>query len=81
MFNIFIVNFYIGEGNFTVSDLILIFYVLLTVPPVMILVNNQLDAQFFLVCLFLFSSCFGKPCAHHEENYCINVTPGSCHSV
>ena len=45
------------------------------------LVNNQFDAQFFLVRLFLFSTCFGQPCAHHQENYCINATPGLCHSV
>jgi len=44
-------------------------------------VNNQIDAQFFLVCLFLFYTCFGQPCAHHQENYCINATPGLCHSV
>ena len=56
------------------------FYVLLTVHPSMILVNNQLDAQFF-VCLFLFSTCFGQPFSHHQENYCINATPGLCHSV
>jgi len=32
-------------------------------------VNNQLDAQFFFhVCLFLFFTCFGQPCAHHQEN-------------
>ena len=49
--------------------------------PGIILVNNQLDAQFFLVCLFLFSTCFGQPCAHHQENYCIDATPGLCHSM
>jgi hypothetical protein len=57
------------------------FYVLLTVHPGMILVNNEFDAQFFLVRLFLFSTCFGQPCAHHQENYFINATPGLCHSV
>ena len=46
-----------------------------------VLVNNHLDALFVLVCLFLFSTCFGQPCAHHQENYCINATPGLCHSV
>jgi len=44
-------------------------------------VNNQLDAQFFLACLFLFSTCFMQPGAHHQENYCISATPGLCHSV
>jgi len=56
------------------------FYVLLTVHPGMILVNNQLYAQFF-VRLFLFSTCFRQPCSHHQENYCINATPGLCYSV
>jgi len=28
-----------------------------------------------------FSTCFGQPCAHHQENYCINATPDLCHSV
>ena len=45
------------------------FYVLLTVHLGIIFVNNQLDAQFFFhVCLFLFSTCFGQPCAHYQEN-------------
>jgi len=35
---------------------------------VMILVNNQRGALFFHVCLFLFSTCFGQPCIHHQEN-------------
>jgi hypothetical protein len=45
------------------------FYVLLTVHLDSILVNNQLDAQFFFrVCLFNFSRCFEHPCAHHQGN-------------
>jgi len=28
---------------------------------------SQIGAQFFLVCLFLFSICFGRLCAHHQE--------------
>jgi hypothetical protein len=35
----------------------------------LIFVNNQLDAQFFFMsCLFLFSTCFGQPCDHRQEN-------------
>jgi len=67
--------------NHRTDSKITIFYVLLTVHPGMILVNNQLDGQIFLVCLVLLSICFGQPCAHHQENYCINATPGLCHSV
>jgi hypothetical protein len=47
----------------------ILFYVLLTVHLDIIFVNNQLDLQlFFHVCLFLFSTCFGQPRAHHQEN-------------
>jgi len=45
-----------------------IFYSLLTEHPSIMFVNNQLDAQIFHVCLFLFSTCFGQQCAHHQEN-------------
>jgi hypothetical protein len=46
-----------------------IFYVLLTVHLGIILVNDQLDAQFFfLICLFQSSSFFEQPRAHHQEN-------------
>jgi hypothetical protein len=35
----------------------------------LILVNDQLDAQFFyLICLFQSSTCFEQPRAHHQEN-------------
>jgi len=35
-----------------------------------LLVNNQLDAQFFFfrIYLFKFSTCFEHLCAHHQEN-------------
>jgi hypothetical protein len=29
--------------------------------------KNQLGAQFFLICLLLFFTCFGQLCAHHQE--------------
>ena len=29
--------------------------------------QNQLGAQFFLICLLLFSTCFGQLCVHHQE--------------
>jgi len=32
------------------------------------LVNDQIDAQFFSMCLFQFSTCFEQPRAHHQEN-------------
>ena len=43
-------------------------YVLLTVQPCIIFCKqNQLGAQIFLICLLLFSTCFGQLCAHHQE--------------
>jgi hypothetical protein len=45
------------------------FYVLLTVHLSIILVNDQLDAQFFFsIYLFQFSTRFQQPRAHHQEN-------------
>jgi len=32
------------------------------------LVNDQIDAQFFSMYLFQFSTCFEQPRAHHQEN-------------
>ena len=32
------------------------------------MVNDQLDAQFFSMYLFQFSTCFEQPRAHHQEN-------------
>jgi hypothetical protein len=49
--------------------------------PLDVLVTNQLDAQFFHVYLFLFSTCFRQPGVHLQENYCISATPGLCHSL
>ena len=44
-------------------------YVLLTIHLGSVLVNNQLDSQFFSrIYLFQFSTCFEHPCAHHQEN-------------
>ena len=47
-----------------------IFYVLLTVHLGIILVNNQLDAQFFfLIRLFKFATCFEQHSAHHQDQF------------
>jgi hypothetical protein len=35
--------------------------------PVKSCKQSQLGARFFLVCLFLFSTCFRWLCAHHQE--------------
>jgi hypothetical protein len=44
-------------------------YCVIRTLRVLILVNNQLDAQlFFLICLFQSSTCFEQPRAHHQEN-------------
>jgi len=48
------------------------FYVLLTAHPCKILQIYQTRYTIRLVYLFLFSTCFGHPCAHHLwEYYCI----------
>ena len=45
------------------------FSVLFIVHPGIILISNQLDAQFFfLILLFQFSSCFEQSRAPHQEN-------------
>jgi len=46
-----------------------LFYALLSVHLGSILVNNQLEAQFFFrIYIFQFYTCFEHPCAHHQEN-------------
>ena len=43
------------------------FYVLLTVHPSIILYIKPTWCTMFLLCLFLFSTYFGRLCAHHQE--------------
>jgi hypothetical protein len=59
-----------AQHTFFISVLSLTeFYVLLTVHLGVILVNNQLDAQFFfLMCLLQFCTCFEQHRAHPQEN-------------
>ena len=46
-----------------------------------IIVNNQLDAQFFFhVCLFLVSTCSEQPCAHHQEHMVLHTRRSSTQS-
>jgi len=42
----------------------------------LLLVGNQLDAQFFLIRLFESSTCFERLCAHPQEDNCMNTTSG-----
>jgi len=37
-------------------------------PLLLLLLNDQLDAQFFPMFLFNFCTCFKQPRAHHQEN-------------
>ena len=67
---------YTEVGYFTSSIVTPTFCVLLTVHPGMVLVNDQIDAQFFMYVYFYSLHVFRQPCAHHQENYCINATPG-----
>jgi hypothetical protein len=45
------------------------------------LVNDQHDAQFFSMYLFLTLYMFRAHCAHHQETNCVNTASGNCHSV
>jgi len=59
------------------TNITLRFYIFLIVHLRIILVGNQLDAHFFnIICLFESSTCFGQPCAHLQEDNCINTTSG-----
>jgi hypothetical protein len=44
------------------------FYILLPSILLWFLVNGRIDARFFSMYLFQFSTCFEQPCAHHQEN-------------
>jgi len=57
------------------------FYVLLTVHPGMILVNNQLDAQFFIYVYLYSLHVSGSYVSIIRRIHCINATHGLCHSV
>jgi len=60
---------HIGTFRDVLTNILEFLYVLLTVHLGSVLVNNQLDAQFFFhIYLFQFSTCFEYPCAHHQEN-------------
>jgi hypothetical protein len=55
--------------------------IFLTVHLRIKLVSGQLEAQFLLtissiICLFESSTCFQQPCAHPQEDNCINTTFG-----
>jgi hypothetical protein len=43
--------------------------------------RTNLVHNFFLICLLLFSTCFGQLCAHHQEKIRTYATPGICHYV
>jgi len=47
----------------------------------MILEKTNLMHNFSCTRLNLFSTCFGQPCVHHQENCCISATPGLFHST
>jgi hypothetical protein len=51
-------------------------------PFLLILINNQLDANSFYTYLFRFSTCLEQPCAHHQtcisDGHLHRVTYTSC---
>jgi len=42
---------------------------------------NQLGAHYFLVYLFLTSTCFGQLCAHHQKNLLYLCDTGIFHCL
>jgi len=63
-------------------DVIVEFYVLLTVHLGTILVNNQLDAQFSFMYVYFYSlHASGSHVPIIRRINCINTTSGICHSV
>jgi len=44
------------------------------------IIKIQLGAQFCLAYLFPFATCFGQPCAHHQEKLPYLCDIGICHS-
>ena len=65
--------------NFTVT--LSVFHVLLTVHPGMILVNNQLDAQFFTYVHFYSLHVSGSCVPSIGRIIVISAKSGLCHSV
>jgi len=46
-------------------------------PDIILLVDNQLDTQFFSIIFLLESStCFERLCAHPQEDNCMSTTFG-----
>jgi hypothetical protein len=59
-----------------------VFYVLLTVHLGTVLVNNQLDAQFFFMYVYFYSlHVSGSHVPIIRRINCINTTSGICHTV
>jgi len=51
------------------------FRIFLTVHLRIIPVGKQLESQFFsIIYLFESSTCFEQPCAHPQEDNCMNIT-------
>jgi hypothetical protein len=61
--------------TWSVKQVHTIFDIFRTVHLRVILVGNQLDAQ-FIIRLFESSTCFEQLCAHPQEENCINTTSG-----
>ena len=60
------------------SKYVLEFNIMQTVYLRIILIRNQLEAQFFFHDTFIESStCFEQPCAHTQEDNCMNTTSGT----
>ena len=64
------------------QNLLQTFYVLLTVRPSTIFVNNQLDTHFFFMYVYFYSlHISGSHVPIIRRMNCINATSGTCHSA
>jgi hypothetical protein len=51
-------------------------YIAMFLTATVILVGNQIDAQFFMIYLFESSTYFEQLCAHSQEDNCSNTLSG-----
>jgi hypothetical protein len=69
---------YLNDGYYIILEM----YVLLTVHLGIILVNSQLDAQFFFAYVYFSSlNVSSTPVLVIRRINCINTTSGICHSM
>jgi hypothetical protein len=77
-YSVFYMHQYEQSYSLPLARLFIVIYVKHTLPSCK---EIQLGAQFCVVYLFLFSTCFGQTCAHRQEKLLYLCDTGTCHSV